>query len=125
MPPYPGNNQAPLLYENNQAFFFLNEAVAAGQLSQAFQIRRERGNFYPNGFSLEVAFSADPGTFEIDLVSADTDNANYYVPIAIINSVNTSFVGRVELNDPLWAKYVACYVRTLTNAVSLTAQGTR
>lgn len=124
MPPYPGNDLAKLIYENQQAFFFQNEAAPANSLSQAFQLRRERGASYPWGFSVEAAFSGAPGAFELDVMGADTDNANYFVSLATITAVNTNNVGRVDVQN-FWPKYVALFVKTLTNSVSLTAQLTR
>ncbi len=130
MPGYPGNNLAKLLYENRQAIFFYEEPATAGLLSTAYQLRRTRGLFYPHGFSVEVAFSADPGAFEVDLMTSDTDVADYYNPSnypaapTSISAVNGAFVGRVELNAPFWAKYVALSIKSIANAVNITAMGT-
>lgn len=126
MPAYPGNDLARLIYENEQKHFFLNETVPAGTLSKGFQLRRERGNFYPWGFSIEVKFAADPGVFEVDIMGADTDQAGFYVPIAQLTAVSLTpnFAGRIELTQ-FWAKYIAVKVVTLTNAVAITAMGTR
>jgi len=124
MPPYPGNSLAELQYENTQFFFYQNETAPTGTLSAAFELRRERGNFYPNGLSVQVAFAADPGVFEVDVMTSDTDVAAYFVQTAQITTVNAGFVGRVELPN-IYAKYVAVAVKTLTNAVAVTVMGTR
>lgn len=124
MPPYPGNNLAALMYENDQNFFWQNELVTAGTTSRAYQLRRERGASYPNGFSVELAFSATPGVFEFDVMGADTDQLSHYVSLATITTVNATFVGRADLVS-FWPKYVALYAKTLPNAVSVTAQITR
>jgi hypothetical protein len=124
MPAYPGNDLATLLYENKQAFFYQNEAVVAGTLSRAFELRRTRGDYYPWGFSVEVAFGGAPGTFEIDILAADTDNMANYVVIGQIVTVNGSYVGRFE-GVGYWPKYVAIQHVTFPNAVNTTAMVTR
>jgi hypothetical protein len=125
MPGYPGTGQAQLIYENRQVFLFQNETVANGTASIAFQLHRVRGTSYPFGMSLELGFSADPGTFEVDIQTSDTDDDAHYVTINTVNSgLNTSFVGRVELPS-FWAKYVRVKAVTLTNAVATTVKLTR
>ena len=125
MPGYPGTGQAQLIYENRQVFLFQNETVAAGTASIAFQLHRVRGSSYPFGMSLEIGFSADPGTFEVDIQTSDTDDNPHFVTINTVNSgLNSFFVGRVELPS-FWAKYVRARVVTLTNAVAITVKLTR
>jgi hypothetical protein len=125
MPGYPGSSQAQLLYENRQAFLFQNEIVAAGTASIAYQLHRERGNFYPWGMSLELAFGGNPGTFEVDIETADVDTDAHYVTINTMTSgLNSSYVGRLELPS-FWAKYVRAQVVTLTNSVAITVLLTR
>jgi hypothetical protein len=125
MPGYPGADQAQLLYENRQAFLFQNETVAAGTASIAYQLRRERGAFYPWGMSLELSFSANPGTFEIDIETADTDDNAHYVTInTLTGGLNTFYVGRLELPS-FWAKYVRAQVVSITNTVAVTILLTR
>jgi hypothetical protein len=119
MPPYPGNSLATLLYENKQGFAWNNELVAQGATSIAFQLRRERGAYYPNGISVQVQFSANPGTFEVDVMTSDTDEAGFYVQVASITATNATFVGRVELPN-IWAKYVALNMKTSPNAATVT-----
>jgi len=125
MPGYAGTARAQLLYENRQAFLFQNEIVAVGISSIAYQLRRERGAFYPWGMSLELSFSGDPGTFEVDIETADVDMDSHYVTIDVLNSgLNASYVGRLELPS-FWAKYARAKVVTLTNAVAVTVLLTR
>jgi hypothetical protein len=125
MPAYTGPAQAQLLYENRQAFLFQNETVAAGTASIAYQLRRERGAFYPWGISLELSFSGDPGTFEVDIQTADVDTDSHFVTInTITGGLNTSYVGRLELPS-FWAKYVRAQVVALTNTVAVTILLTR
>jgi hypothetical protein len=120
MPVYPGNDIATLLYENRQGIFYANEAVAAGAISTAFQLRRERGAAYPWGFAVEVAFSGAPGSFEIDVLGAETDARANYVKIGSITAVNSNNVGRFDCTT-LWPKYVAIGHVTFPNAVNTTA----
>ncbi|CAN5951055.1 unnamed protein product [Sphagnum jensenii] len=128
MPSYAGVNQAKLFRENSQIFLWQNETVPAsatvGSLSIAVQLERVRSVSYPWGFSVEVAFSGAPGTFEIDVMGADTDNPNYYIKIGSITATNPSNVGRFDGIGPnlTYPKYVALYMKALGNAVAVTAQ---
>lgn len=125
MPGYAGTGRAQLLLENRQAFLFQNETVATGVASIAYQLRRERGASYPWGMSLEISFSADPGMFEVDVETADTDDSAHYVTlITLTDGLNSSYVGRIELPS-YWAKFVRVQVITLTNAVAITVLLTR
>lgn len=132
MPAYSGVNQATLLRENRQVFCWQNEVVPAsatvGSLSVAFQLERVRSVSYPWGFSVEVAFSGAPGTFEVDVMGADTDNPNYFIKIGSIVAVNAFNVGRFDGigSNITYPKYVALYMKTLGNAaVQTTGQLTR
>ena len=99
--------------------------MAAGTASIAYQLRRERGAFYPWGMSLELSFSANPGTFEIDIETADTDDNAHYVTInTLTGGLNTFYVGRLELPS-FWAKYVRAQVVSITNTVAVTILLTR
>lgn len=125
MPNYTNNAQATLLYENTQKFLWLNESVGASTLSIAYQIHRATGTFYPWGMSFEATFGGDPGTFEIDIMGANTDNKGNYVLLGTITSVNASHVGRWDMPGNMWPKYVAGYIASLGNAVSTTLAVTR
>jgi len=128
---YEGSNQAKLVRENSQTFLWHNDIVPAsatvGSLSKAVQLERVRSVSYPWGFSVEVSFSAAPGTFEIDVMGADTDNSNYYIKIGSITAVNAFNVGRFDCIGTalVYPKYVAVYMKTLGNAVTVSAQLTR
>lgn len=132
MPGYPGTAQAKLLRNNQQAFFFNRELVAAGVQSAAFQLERINRSFYPFGASFEIFFTdangnpANPGACEIDIMTADIDQANHYCPISsvVLASLNANFVGRIELPN-FWAKYVCALVKTLTNSVYTSVLVTR
>ena len=128
MPGYAGINQAQVLKENRQMFLWENDTVppsaAVGSLSLAVQLQRIPHVHYPWGFSVEVAFSGNPGVFEVDVMVADTDNPNNFIQWTTITQVNATNVGRVDVLNS-WAKYVALYMKTLPNAVTVTGQITR
>lgn len=121
---YPGNDLAKLVYENQQVFFFNNEAIVVGRPSIAYQMRRERGASYPFGASVELFFAADPGVFEFDVQVADTDQDNHFVAVAQLTAVSTTFVTRYDLTN-LWFKYIRLFPVALTNAVNATGLLTR
>ena len=129
MPGYAGTAQATMLRENTQAYLFNNETVFAGELSVAYELYRVNRSFYPWGLSFEVVFSGNPSTFEIDLMGATNDLKANYVELGSISSTNNAtsgaWVGRYDMATNLWPKYVAAYVKTLTNAVTVTLQVTR
>ena len=126
MPNYTNNSVAQLLRDNTQAYLWNNETVAAGTASIGVQLERVNRSFYPWGVSFEIFFTntagqpANPGTFEVDVQTADIDEDAHYCTINLLNSasqLNSSYVGRIELPS-FWAKYVRAYLRTLTNAVN-------
>jgi hypothetical protein len=86
-------------------------------------------SFYPWGLSFEAWFSGNPGVFEIDILGANNDigfpEPGNYVQLGNINQVNSSFVGRWDMPSQIWPRYVAGFVKTLTNAVNVTLQVTR
>ncbi len=126
MPAYPGSSLANILANNRQVYLWDDESVPAGatygSLSWAFQLERHNRSFYPWGFSVEVWFSGAPGTFEIDIMGANNDLMENYVQIGSITAVNSSNVGRWDMASYIWPKYVAAYMKTLTNAVNVTLQ---
>jgi hypothetical protein len=132
---YPGPGQASLLRSNAQQFLFNGTTVVAGatastsganaSASIAVQLERINRSFYPFGVSFEIGFSGAPGAFEVDVQTADRDQDSSYETInSLTGGLNASNVGRVELPS-FWAKYVRLYVKTLTNAVTITALVTR
>jgi len=116
MPKYPRSGQAQLLRPNQQGFFFNGESVIAGQASQAFEIGRIQ-DAYPWGMSFQFAFSGNPGAFQYDVQTSDTDQANSYVTIAsLTGGLNSSYQSRIELPQ-FWARYVR------VNCVALAKRG--
>ena len=132
MSAYPGSGQAQLLRSNHQIALFgdggtVGELVAAGTLSQAVQLERINRTFYPFGASFQLTFGGNPGVFEVDIMTSDIDEQIYYCTINSLTStaqLNSNYSGRVELPN-FWAKYVAVYVKTLTNPVTVAALVTR
>ena len=133
MPAYPGNGLATLLRANRQGFFWDNEAPPVntfpGSLSTALLLERLDYASYPWGTSFEAYFFGNPGAFQIDIVGANIDEAQYYVQLGTITSANSYvsgyYVGRWDMPSNMWVKYVAAYMKTLTNAVNVTLMVTR
>jgi hypothetical protein len=128
---YPGSSLATLLRENQQAYMFQQQLIAAGASSIAFQLNRTRGAAYPFGCSFQIWFTnssgaaANPGAFEIDVQDSDLDvDAQYCVLSSLTGGLNASFVGRIEL-PTFWGKFVRVNVKTLTNAVYTSVLVTR
>jgi hypothetical protein len=124
MPGYAGTAQATLIRNNTQAFFWNNEAATTGVLSVAYELERINRSYYPWGYAVEVQFSGAPGTFEVDIMEAETDKAANYIKVGSITAVNATNVGRFETVS-LYPKYVALLILTLPNTVNITAKLTR
>lgn len=125
MPAYAGAGQAKLLRNNSQAFFWNNEVIGVGGLSQAFLLERINRSDYTWGLSVEAWFAGAPGTFSLYIMGANNDNPNNYVELGTITTVNSANVGRWDMPSNLWPKYVAGYVSALANAVAVTMQVTK
>lgn len=124
MPIYPGAGQAKLINPTEQKFFWDAESVGAEELSFAFQIGRQTSMYYPWGFAVEIQFSGDPGTFEVDIMASETDMPGNYVEIGKITAVNGSYVGRFD-TVAFWPRYIALYMDALENSVTISAKVTR
>ena len=91
------------------------------------QVCLHRDSHAPNCVSLEIKFAGDPGNFQIDVETADTDEEEYYVTRqSIIESVseqvlNDSFVCRVEMSNVV-AKFLRLNMVDCDNAVEVTAK---
>ncbi len=132
---YPGGGQASLLRTNEQQWLFQNQAAPTPPYASiAVQLERIKSAFSQFGASFQIFFTnangslvpANPGTFEIDIQTSDTDaNDASYVTIDTINSgLNASYVTRLELAS-FWAKYVRAKIVTLTNPVNVNVLVTR
>ncbi len=120
-----------LLRTNQQGIMFNNELVTVGELSVAFQLERISRSFYPWGASFEAVFSGNPGTFEIDIMGANSDQEANYLQLGSMTTatsiVNGNYVARYDMASNLWPKYVAAYVKTFPNfaTVKVFLQATR
>lgn len=133
MPAYPGNSLAYPLINNRQHFLWENETVpvntSPGSLSRAFELQRVNQSFYPWGLSFEAWFSGAPGAFEIDIVGANNDigypTPGNYIVLGTITMVNSQNVGRWDMPSNMWPKFIAAYLKALTNPVTVTLQVTK
>jgi len=75
--------------------------------------------------AVEIAFSGNPGTFQANLQTADTDADADYVSIAsgsVANAqMNGTWVARLEIADVV-AHFARIYIGTLPNSVTATAK---
>lgn len=126
MPGFAGDGQARLMYENQQAWLLQAETVASGTASIAYQLRRERGAYYPFGVSFQVGFSATPGAFQVDIQTSDIDADAEYCTINSLTTggLSATFRGRIELPS-FWARYIRAKVVTVTNVVATSVLVTR
>jgi hypothetical protein len=121
MPNY-GVRAAVALYPGSQGAAFTAEQPVVPKASQSFALWHPMTGA-PNAFSVEIQFAADPGVFEIDVQTSDTDTASYYETYAIsgiINAVDANFHARAEFVN-IRANFVRLNLKTRTNAVNLTA----
>lgn len=97
-----------------------NEVVAPGSASVAVALPREAS--FPSCISIELEFASNPGAFQIDLQTADTNQEKYYVTKASLTTgLNTSFVGRVEVTN-LVAKFCRLSKVSMANNVAVSAR---
>lgn len=102
------------------SFVWENEVVDPSDPSgepSSIPIGLKRSENHPNCVSAEVEFSADPGAFQIDLQTADTNEEKYFVTKASLDEtgVNDDFIGRIEATN-IVAKLVRLKMVSLTNA---------
>lgn len=123
---YPGAGQAKLLRCGEQANLFYETNAPSGTASTAVQLERiKAATVYQFGVSFEISFSGAPGTFDVEIQTADTDAESKYVSIAAVTSgLNASNVCRVELPS-FWARYVRVKVVVLANPVTTSVLVTR
>ena len=115
MPNYGLQGKAKLANANSQNYFWSNEMPPAGTASVAFQLERQKSASYPWGAAIEIAMSAAPASFEIDVQVAETDTANNYIQIgAPVISLNPGNVARFDLlPGTFYAKFVRLYLKSL------------
>lgn len=118
--PYLAAGQATLLRYNEQALLWApGQTLTAGTTASiAVQLERICRNFYPWGAAFEVGFSGAPGTFEIDIQFAEYDVNASYVTVGTITAVNASNVGRYDMPNTVFPKFVRGFCKTLPNLVT-------
>jgi hypothetical protein len=118
MPLYNTAPVMPVLDHGEPIVVWAGEVVAPGSLSQ--QVALQEPNGFPDFCAVEIQFAANPGAFEIDLMSATTDQAPFYCQRSTCAVDNVTFVGRIEVTG-IVARFLALYLKTLTNPVAVTA----
>jgi hypothetical protein len=114
----------PVLDENRPIALFNAETVTAGTASQQVCLPRNEGN-HPKLVSLAIDFASDPGTFQLDVQTADEDAAaNYVTTESITSGLNSSYNTRIELSDAI-ASWLRVVLVSSTNSVALTVKATR
>jgi len=123
MPKYGGTGSAKMLNTNAQATLISNERPGPGSPSYAsiaVYLERQKSASYPWGFAVEVAFQAAPGSFEVDIQGAETDQDTNYVTMGSITAVNSNNVGRFE-GVNVYPRFVRLFVKSLANDVNVTS----
>lgn len=126
MPAYQTTGSITALYQGDSFFFWNNETPAVGSSSLQAALGMDGGS-QGTAASVEISFAANPGVFEVDVQTSDTDIDSDYVSKTSINqaNLNAAFVGRIEISNPLVAKFWRLKNVAMANAVEVTAKGTR
>lgn len=124
--PYLGAGLAQLLRANEQTYLWQGQAiqVIGGVLITSIAVQLERTKmsyFYPWGAAVQVDFSGSPGTFSIGVQFAEIDADKYFVTVGTITAVNGSNVGRYDMPNTVWPKFVRLIGTTFPNAVTANA----
>ena len=107
----PGDNASAILPTDTLSATFKSAQVA---LQHTYAGTQQR-------LSVEIVFSGNPGTFTLNLQTADTDvDANYQNEGTAISSV-TNNVARLELNQVV-ANFARLVFSALQNSVTATAK---
>jgi hypothetical protein len=118
-----GTSQPQTLEAGRPALVWDDEdVVTTAPESCSASVGLQRNEYFPNCFSAEFKFAADPGAIMVDLQVADTNEDPYFVTKASFETgLNDAFVGRIEATN-IVAKFVRLKMVTLTNAVKVTAR---
>ena len=134
MPVY-GTQQATALFIGDQKQVWSAETPTPGatQAATSIPIALAALNSLTQSVSVSIAFSAAPGAFEVDLLTADADTSGAtasaaanaaswanYVQKATVISVNASNVARMEVTG-IKAKFAALQLVSRANSVTATA----
>lgn len=125
MPGYSLLGNITALYQGDSINFWASEAVVVGSSSVQAALAPSIGS-EGQAASVEIAFSADPGAFQIDVQTSDTDNdIDYVTETSITGGMNSHFVCRTEISNPFVAKFWRLNLVALTNGVTISAKGTK
>jgi hypothetical protein len=131
MPAYFTQTNPAALYMQDTFTFWNAEAVPTGAATNQRSIQcalSHSPTWEPIGMGIEISFSGNPGNFQIDFQTADTDASTFYftIPGNSINQgaiVGTNYACRLEIR-PIMAKFCTILVVGLANAVNVTVKGT-
>lgn len=121
MPGFGALTVPPALYQGDSYLCWNNEAVAVGAASQEVAVAIIANGAVANSLSAEIVFAGAPGTFEVDLQTSDTDNANDFVKLSSVNAVSANNVARIE-TTPVAANFARLVMVALGNAVNVTGK---
>jgi hypothetical protein len=113
-----------LLNANQQIAVWEGETIAANDKSYAVLLERQKAAHYPWGAAIQIAFTTDPSTFDIEIQGSETNKDDSYVKLASITAVNAAFVGRYDMLT-FYPKFIRLFVKTLTSTRVVTAIITR
>ena len=100
MPAYSSTGNRIVLYPGDAQTVWSAEKPATGTSSQQVALSPNPAT-NSSAISVQLTFSGDPGTFEVDVQEADAPDVdgsyNLISTSAKITSVNSAFVGRLDL----------------------------
>ena len=121
MPAYSAALGPTAIYSGDSVAVWNNETPAPGTSSLAVALGAPPAKNLQA--SVEFAFAANPGAFQIDIEDADTDTAGSYVTKGSVTSgLNSSFTTRAEIGYPFSAKLMRLTLVSRANSVALTAK---
>jgi len=126
---YPGSAKAQLLNPGSTLIFNADRPGPGTPNKASLAVLLSRGpqaqGGYPYQFAVELSFSGNPGTFEVDIQGSETDtDASYVLLGTAITTVNSSNYARFE-GVNFYPRFVRAFVKTLGNDVSVTCLITR
>lgn len=124
MPAYSSTGNRVVLYPGDALTVWNAESPTTGSSSQQVALTPNTSTD-SSSLSVQVTFSGDPGVFEIDVQEADAPDVdgsyNLISTSAKITTVNSSFVGRLDLTG-IRADFVRLNMQNdPANAVTTTA----
>lgn len=119
MPAFGTLSPPPGLYQGDSYKVWNNESVVNGSVSQEVALAMIPGATGQT-LSVEIVFSADPGVFELDLLTSDTDTQNDFQKKSSVAAVVNN-VARMEVPN-VRANFAALSFAALGNNVNATAK---